>query len=111
MAEVDFSHAKIVPATSYAGSTSLRNPTYNSGVTLAMTSPHNSSGQEIVSTYNVVELVNQQKELAYLWTGTFNASGTEFYMVYNGAGWRIYNISFNSGDTFIFQIKADLICQ
>ena len=115
MAEVDFSHAKIAPATSYSGSTTV-NPTANSDVSLNPTGYYlyNSNGSSISSAIYPTRLVNTQKQMVFQYQGTFTASGTEFYVITVGsymAAWRVYNISFNSGDTFIFQIKADLICQ
>ena len=111
MAEVDFSHARIEP-----WSNNSNNPTTSACVSLAgMTDLFNSSIQSISSTITRTNLVNQQKQLVYQYSGRFTASGTEFYLVaYDGSfynGWKVSNISFSSGDNFIFQIKADLICQ
>ena len=111
MAEVDFSHARIQP-----WSNNSKNPTTSASVSLGgMTDLYNSSIQSISSTITRTNLVDQQKQLVYQYSGSFTASGIEFYLVaYDGSsynGWKISNISFNSGDTFIFQIQADLICQ
>lgn len=115
MAEVDFSHAKIAPATSFNGSTTV-NPTANSDVSLNPNGYYlyNSNGDSISSAMYPTKLINTAKQMVLQYSGTFTASGTEFYVRTVGsymAAWRVYNISFSSGDTFIFQIKADLICQ
>ena len=117
MAMVDFSNARIEPNSSNTGtSLTWKNPTGNANVTLAVSSAYlrDSSLNVISSAYNRTLLVNEQKQLMYLYQGTFTASGTEFLIHEDSghlAGWRISNISFNSGDTFTFKIRADLICQ
>ena len=112
MAEVDFSHAKIEPATT--AWENFINPTSVAYVTLSAASGfiYNSSATTI-GNISATKLVDAQKQLVYQYQGTFSASGTEFYTTTGQAhsAWRVYNISFNSGDTFIFQVKADLICQ
>lgn len=112
MAEVDFSHAKIEPATT--GWMTFINPTSVAYVTLSAASGniYNSSGTTIGNIF-ATRLVNEQKQLVYQYQGTFSASGTEFYMStgQSHSAWRVFNISFNSGDTYLFQVKADLICQ
>lgn len=110
MAEVDFSHAKIEPSGFDAN---YVNPTARNDVSLSASSGwiYNSSAGTIGNIYST-KLVNEAKQIVYQYQGTFSASGTEFYM---GTGdytlWRVFNISFNTGDTYIFQVKADLICQ
>lgn len=113
MAEVDFSNARIAPATTFNGS-SLSNPTKNSNVSLATNSWafYDASSNVVNQTSRSgSQLVSAQKQLVYLYQGTFSASGTEFYLIIEGAGWKVSNISFSSGDTYIFKIRADLICQ
>ena len=108
MAMVDFTNAKIEPATS------MNNPTYTTDVGLN-NSILSSSGSIITSGATRTRIVNEQKQLVYLYQGTFTASGTEFRIqMETGQGiytsWRVYNISFADGDTYLFQVKADLIC-
>lgn len=118
MAEVDFSHAKIEPMAVGVWSEypNTKNPTEGNNVTLTGSMViFRNGGVAYTISYTRTDLVNQQKKLVYQYQGTFPTSGSEFHLfnrissdVY---GWRIYNISFNSGDTFVFQIQADLICQ
>jgi hypothetical protein len=109
MAEVDFSNARIELDTRKPD-----NPTVaeNVALTLAGGRLYDASGNSIVSSYNISNLINQQKQLMYLYHGTFNASGTEVYLTTTnfGTGWKITNISFQSGDTYVFQINATLVC-
>lgn len=112
MAEVDFSNAKITPSTL----SGWVNPTVNSDISLNPSGYYlfDSNNTQISGAIYLDKLLNTQKQLVIQYQGTFTASGTEFYVRTVSsymAGWRVYNISFNSGDTFIFQIKADLICQ
>ena len=110
MAEVDFSHAKIQP---YSSVSNRYNPTKRSYLNIETTYLIDSNGSDVSSALVTTFITNQQKEFVMQYSGTFIASGTEFYMRNSSdtSSWRVYNISFNSGDTFIFQIKADLICQ
>lgn len=111
MAEVDFSHARIQPATSYGGHSNLENPAKYQYVSLATVDYLYDINENTIASLNRTQLVNQQKQLVYQYSGTFTASGTEFYFGHSLAIWKVSNISFSSGDTFIFQIQADLICQ
>lgn len=112
MAEVDFSNAKIQVDTSI----SRYNPTYKPYVNLSTQYLSNANNELITSNGSMNILKNEQKQLVFLYSGTFTASGTEFY-IYTwsnnnpAARWRVYNISFQSGDTYRFKIRADLICQ
>ena len=111
MAVVDFSNARIEPA-NLAGRF-YQNPTMNSYVTLysGVTNFFDASGN-IISSLTIRQLTNEQKHFVNQYQGTFSASGTEFYIQYQyNAGWKVSNIAFNSGDTFDFTIRADLICQ
>lgn len=121
MAEVDFSHARIQPVAypgigqgSFSGYTAI-NPTGKSNVSLNMTSNLWNGNGGSINNGTITGLVNEKKQLVFQYQGTFNASGTEFYIIHYGnyemGAWKISNISFSSGDTYIFQIKADLICQ
>lgn len=118
MAEVDFSNAKIEPMADGAWSLfPSKNPTIRANVSLSQGTLYAISGSTLstIASGSVTQLVNQQKQLMYLYQGTFTASGTEFYVMNTSSstevsGWRIYNISFNSGDTYVFQINATLVC-
>lgn len=103
MAMVDFSNAKIEPAGT-VNTTGSANVSLNTG--WLKDSNHNNIGGNTLT-----QLINQQKQLMYLYQGTFTASGTEFYIWGGNTGeWRVYNISFSSGDTYVFQINASLVC-
>lgn len=112
MAEVDFSHARIEPST-----LTTANPTEKYFLSLNTNRLYAYGGTAYTTEIGIgtcTQLVNQQKQLVYQYQGTFNTSGTEFGVWVLGgtlAGWKVSNISFNNGDTYIFQIKADLICQ
>lgn len=105
MAQVDFSNAVIEPY-------GTQNITAYSNLDLNTTVLRDANDNTISNAFTPSQLINQQKQLMYLYQGTFSASGTEFYMYYtNGQGkWKISNISFSSGDTFVFQINATLVC-
>lgn len=116
MAQVDFTNARISPYTGngIAPSSPRVNPTRYSYVTLTSSTEFLDASGNRVSQPTKTTLKNAQKQFVILYNGTFTASGTEFYIVYdNGgcAGWKVSNISFSSGDTYVFSIKADLICQ
>ena len=110
MAEVDFTNARIEPSS--LGN--WVNPTNAADVSLNNYSYYllDSSGSSISSALSPTQLINQQKQLMFLYQGTFTASGTEFYIrpTSSLSGWKVSNISFNSGDTFVFQINATLTC-
>ena len=116
MAQVDFTNARIEPYTGTLGGRTNVNPTAHEKVMIYNdVSLTDSSGNAVSSGYTVTTLINQQKQLMVLYNGTFSASGTEFYIlgIPNSnqiCGWRVYNISFSSGDTYVFQINATLVC-
>lgn len=109
MAEVDFSHARITPSGNI-------NPSGSSylGMTSSMLFS-DSSLSTLISSGSRSQLVNTQKQFVYQYQGTFTANGTEFYVgnIVNNVShvWKVSNISFQSGDTYVFKIRADLICQ
>ena len=111
MASVDFSNAIIEPS-SLSG---WMNPTNYSDLSLSVYNFYllDASGNAVSSASPSLRIVNEQKQLAYQYQGTFTASGTEFYIRPTGStsGWKVSNISFNSGDTFLFQINATLVCE
>lgn len=109
MAVVDFSHAVIEPV----GVVS----TTGAGYVIGTTSIKDANDNTIATPQNVgTSLVNKQKQRMYGFSGTFTASGTEFYIMTTFSsgvlqrGWRISNITFQAGDTFNFQVNASLIC-
>ena len=112
MAEVDFSHARIEPSTLVNA-----NPTSKSELSLNTNNLYSYGSTSYTTEIGIgtcTRLVNQQKQLVYQYQGTFNTSGTSFGVWTLGGtivGWKVSNISFNSGDTYVFQIQADLICQ
>lgn len=108
MAQVDFTNARIAPAT-LGGS----NPTKNAYLNLNTTALVDASDNVIVSGYSSQLIKNEQKQFVYMYSGTFTTSGTECYLRYatTSGWWKISNITFSSGDTYQFSIKADLICQ
>lgn len=119
MAVVDFSNAIIeptsytIPGVSYASV----NPTYRSHVALGVSAFFDVNFTTVTQSLSVTTVSDQSKQLVVQFQGTFSGSGTEFYMLnYSGGGyvltcWKVSNISFNSGDTFLFKVKANLVCQ
>ena len=116
MAEVDFSNAKIEPMSLNDGNVWI-NPTVNSYLTLnSLSSLYNVNGVSITDVFYPQIITNASKRLVILYSGTFSANGTEFYLPLRQsgnyfAGWRFFNITFSAGDTFMFKVRADLICQ
>ena len=113
MAQVDFSNARIEPYDTWGGYP-LKNPTFNANLGLnyggGNSNLFNINDQVISSSFTCTQLINQQKQLMYLYQGTFSASGTEFYIKGDTVVWKVSNISFSNGDTFVFQINATLVC-
>lgn len=111
MADVDFSNAKIQPLSV----TDSINPTAGAYFGAGSTNLYNSSWGVISTNASRQVLTDQSKQVVLLFQGTFTTSGTEFYLgvsyIDRNYGWRIYNISFSAGDTYMFKIRADLICQ
>lgn len=111
MAQVDFSNARIEPiGTVNATKSSYVSLDIGGGILTDV------SGNKISTGYSINRLINAQKQLMYIYQGTFTASGTMFYIQQNigqsanHSGWKISNISFQSGDTYLFQINATLTC-
>ena len=100
MADVDFSHA-----TMSVNTTNSRRPISEAYVTLADNPPelYNFSGTIITTSGTRSEIRNTPSVLSYLYTGTFTASGTEFYM----GAFKISGVSFSSGDTYSFIIDIE----
>ena len=121
MAEVDFSNARIEPVAfpgigqgAWAGYSAI-NPTGKEYVSLSQSGNlYDANGANITSSTSSTKMVSEKKQLMYLYQGTFNASGTECYKIFYGnnkmGAYKISNISFQSGDTYVFMINADLVC-
>lgn len=105
MAEVDFTNARIAP---YGTSNSIKYGHLNINNGNLFDTSNN-----VIGTGNYTIMKDTQKQLVVLYRGTFSASGTQFLVQANNsdAPWKVSNISFNNGDTYVFSIKADLICQ
>lgn len=102
MAQVDFSNAL------YAiGTESGIKKTY-AGTSGTFT---DSSGNSVATISSSSLTQDQDKSFVRVTTGTFTANGTEFYFNDSGLCWRVYNINFNNGDTFSFQVSAELVTQ
>lgn len=112
MAEVDFTNARIEP---FSGLSGLPNPTSKSYLGLDTNNLYdvvNYTTEVGVGTRTRVK--DAQKSFVNLYSGTFNTSGTQFGVWALGGtltGWKVSNITFSAGDTYVFSIKADLICQ
>ena len=108
MAQVDFSNAILEPSP-VSGATPLTHSDYlrifySAGIWNAV------NGAAIVTNNNYAKLINTSNKVTIIYTGTFTASGTEFYIGFSSSSlkiWRVSNISFNSGDTYSFAIDIE----
>lgn len=108
MANVDFTNARLELVADNDNTT----PVYESHSNLNVSSLINNAGASIVTNQNMRTLVSEQKKLVLIYTGQFTASGNEFYIKrtnYRGR-WRVSNISFQTDDTYTFQIPVTLTC-
>ena len=98
MAQVDFSNAVIEPVTS-------RFWGYAPNMTLASYTPlYDATSSAITSNETRSISYNSPSTKKYIYSGTFTASGTEFYI--SGKDfWRVSNISFSAGDTYSFEVE------
>jgi len=108
MADVDFSNARIEPfGTICPAAYSYLNITTNSSL--------RDANDTSIASNHATRDINDQKQMLTTYYGTFTASGTEFYLYqYTNLGvgkWKISNVSFNSGDTYMFNINAELVCE
>lgn len=115
MAEVDFSHARIEPLTAMGSFPNIVNPVSLYGyLSLTYGSYLYDANENTVASMTHTVLINTSNQLVVLFQGTFSTSGTEFYIIGTSypraCGWKVSNISFNSGDTYVFQINATLTC-
>ena len=117
MAQVDFSNATITPLLSGASSDIVTYAyqyldLYRTSGGAQYADITNSTGTSIASSYTATHIKNTVSEFIIQFSGTFNESGTEFYIKhpYNQqASYQISNISYASGDTFVFQIKGYMV--
>ena len=98
MAQVDFSNARIEPDSS--GWVTSSNVALFNSILYGLTEgkPQINTGY----TYNIT--YDSPSKRVILYTGTFTASGTGFYMGINGY-WKVTNISFSAGDTYSFEVE------
>jgi hypothetical protein len=103
MADVDFSSA-VLDANTYP----MRGGNY---MGLSDDRLWDSSFQVINTNRSVRIITNTITKVSVLFSGTFTASGTEFYLGYLSAyerGWRVSNIAFSSGDAYSFVIDIEV---
>lgn len=108
MAEVDFSNARL--SVDPARTKSPIDPNY---LNLIANYFYDSNWNRI-STVSFTRVVDEQNRVSYIYSGTFTASGTEFYFgdAYPSEfdqRWRVSNITFSSGDTYQFKVTANLM--
>ena len=71
------------------------------------------AGKSSISTGSQTVVLNSPTKATIVKTGTFTASGTEFYIGYydrvsTQIPWKVSNISFNAGDTYSFAIDIEV---
>ena len=69
------------------------------------------NGNIINSNRSTQVLTNTPTTLSRLYTGSFTASGTEFYLgtyFTTGSAWKVSNVSFSSGDSYSFVIDIEV---
>lgn len=112
MADVDFSHA-VLDAYS---SNSAYYPMVSSNNLLLKYSALKMldiNATEVTSNMVRTTLTNTPTKVSILFSGSFNTSGTEFYLIdlfatsMSKATWKVSNISFSSGDTYSFIIDIE----
>lgn len=108
MAQADFTNAVLTPYNNPTYFSPLVNP-YESLNTNFLANPSTTSS---IGTGSVNRLNTSQNERYDVFSGTFTASGNEFYIASaNNVAyifWKVSNVTFNSGDTFNFQIHVDM---
>ena len=104
MADVDFSNAVLEPV---SGQKPLTRPLML-GIARTPTL-YDAQDTAIVTGQAFSTLENTSTKYSLLFSGTFTASGTEFYIVYsqNDKVWKVSNISFASGDIYSFVIDIE----
>ena len=112
MSMVNFTNAKIDVVESQGTVV----PVYWNNASINATTLTDISGNTINSNGICNLIVDEAKKYEYIYSGSFVTSGTEFYIDANpgsvpkNARWKISNISFQSGDTYSFQIPITLTC-
>jgi len=104
MAMVDFTNAKIHVPESY-------NPTDQAFLGIGGNFLTDANGSSVGS-MSATKIKEDPKHFIYEYAGSFTASGTEFYFGLNLAfmRWKMTGISFQAGDTFVFQVPVTLTC-
>lgn len=72
---------------------------------------YDSEGNQLTSNVSRTMVINTPDKRAWVYAGTFIASGTEAYFcVVNTTDkdWKISNISFSSGDIYSFEVEVSL---
>ena len=105
MAQVDFSNAHIEPYNiNPAEKAFLTLNIYNSGSIIFC----DSNGNSVVSSQTMQTPISTPTRTMFQYSGIFSTSGTEFYFKYGAIAWRVYGITFASGDTFVFTVDSTL---
>lgn len=112
MAQVDFSNAVLTPHT-YNPVTAPWMGLYSNS-SIYPVKIVDSNGNVLTSSLTARHPVDGAKRGIYTITGTFNTSGTEFYIIGGGTNyttvhWKVSGVTFASGDTFTMQISTTLI--
>ena len=106
MAQVDFSSAVIEPYNT--------NPTYGASLSLSNSFLYDvSDPTQGVGSGTCTLLVNESKQLVYMFQGTFSQGGTAFRIKLRTGDtgyWKVSNISYSNGDTYLFTVNATLTC-
>ena len=112
MAEVDFSNA-IFTIVAGSGATST-NPILSSDLALNNRTLWDATGNAISSSSSTATKIQSENTIQKIsYSGEFTASGTEFYIstAPSNIRYKVSNISFNSGDSYSFSVRADLTCE
>lgn len=103
MAQVDFSNAVLdVYGTQKPMEVGAYMSFYRTGTLYNLAGTAVSSGSQS-------KITDTPSKVSILFSGSFTASGTEFYIVYyaDKPYWKVSNISFSSGDTYSFIIDIE----
>lgn len=103
MADVDFSNAVL-------DVNSSEKPLAESGYLRLRNYMFYYNGNPVTDTSGSSTIITDTPtKVSILYTGTFIASGTEFYIAYSqySGTFRVSNISFSSGDTYSFIIDIE----
>ena len=104
MADVDFSNAVL--------DVNYDEPLEFSYLGIYSNNPFDKSGNQITTNSGSSAVSSTPAKLTWLFTGTFTANGTEFYLgafygSSTGGTWKVSNISFSVGDTYSFVIDIE----